>query len=111
LRYCSSQVYFVPTLTTFALPFTLPFIDISFTFPTSLTLHLNVNEESDIESGDEDDGRYSQADGTAGKKDGQNTGEISVQGERRKSYVVTKWEERGPLDTIVGFGGKTIEKL
>jgi len=107
----SSQVYFVPTLTTFALPFTLPFIDVSFTFPTSITLHLNVNEDSDIESGEEDGGRSSQKDGDAGKRNGQNAGQISVQGERGKTYVVTKWEERGPLDTIVGFGGKTIEKL
>lgn len=89
----------------------MPFIDVSFTFPTSITLHLNVNEDSDIESGEEDGGRSSQKDGDAGKRNGQNAGELSVQGERGKTYVVTKWEERGPLDTIVGFGGKTIEKL
>ena len=97
----SSQVYFVPTLTSYGLPFALPIIDLSFTFPTSLTLHLNMTEESDIESVDEDDFRSRSRSG----------GDSSSSGEREERYVITKWEEKGPVDSIIGFGGKTVQKL
>jgi hypothetical protein len=96
-------------LTTYGLPFALPIVDVSFTFPTSLTLHLNVNEESDIELEEEDHGNYSDDQGL--KEGRQSTEEIALEGERSKTYVITKWEERGPFDTVIGFGGKTVERL
>lgn len=104
----SSQIYFVPTLTTYGPPFALPLIDVSFTFPTSLTLHLNMNEDDDFESVGQDDSRTRSRIASAGDDE---AGGLNEGGEKQKTFVITKWEEKGPLDAVIGFGGKTVNKL
>ncbi|KAG7530664.1 hypothetical protein FFLO_04890 [Filobasidium floriforme] len=95
----NSQVYFVPTLTTYGPPFALPLVDVSFTFPTSLTLHLNMNEDDNFESVGQDEARTRSEIASSGGE------------EKQKTFVITKWEEKGPLDAVIGFGGKTVNKL
>jgi hypothetical protein len=107
---CSStQVYFVPTLTTYGLPFTMPLVDLSFTFPTSLTLHLNMNEDDDQESVDENESRTRTRSASSGNEEEARRSNASR--EKEKMFVITKWEEKGPLDAIIGFGGETVKKL
>lgn len=77
----------------------MPLVDVSFTFPTSLTLHLNMNEGDDFESVGQDEARTRSEIASSGGE------------EKQKTFVITKWEEKGPLDAVIGFGGKTVNKL
>lgn len=111
----------LPTLTTYALPFALPFIDISLTFPTTLVLHLNINEDNDLDAADndskiEDAGLYSDDDEqdsyrTGKRRDTAESGELALDGEKSRKYVVTKWEEKGPLDRVLNSFGGIVNRL
>lgn len=86
----------------------MPLIDVSFTFPTSLTLHLNMNEDDDFEIMGQDDSKTRSEIALSGNDE---AGRLNEGGEKQKTFVITKWEEKGPLDAVIGFGGKTINKL
>jgi hypothetical protein len=86
-------------LTTYSLPFSLPLINLLFTLPTTLVLHLNNNEDG--EADEEDAALYSDEEGDADTDDAPN-GELKLDGERERRLVVTKWEEKSFLDTLLG---------
>jgi hypothetical protein len=91
-----TQTITLPTLTTYSLPFSLPLINITFTLPTTLILHLNENEDGEIDDADDaalhtDDEGVDEAD----------DGELKVDGERERRLVVTKWEEKSVLDSVL----------
>ncbi|KAJ9105090.1 hypothetical protein QFC20_004376 [Naganishia adeliensis] len=92
----SAQTLTLPTLTTYSLPFSLPLINLLFTLPTTLVLHLNGNEDG--EADEEDAALYSDDEGEA---DDAPNGELKLDGERERRLVVTKWEEKSVLDTLL----------
>lgn len=83
-------------MTTYSLPFSLPLINLLFTLPTTLVLHLNGNEDG--EADEEDAALYSDDEGEA---DDAPNGELKLDGERERRLVVTKWEEKSVLDTLL----------
>lgn len=50
---------------------------------------------------------------SVGQDEARTRSEIASSGgeEKQKTFVITKWEEKGPLDAVIGFGGKTVNKL
>ncbi|KAJ9099960.1 hypothetical protein QFC21_003968 [Naganishia friedmannii] len=91
-----NQILTLPTLTTYSLPFALPLIDIVFTLPSTLILHLNTNEDGEVE--DEDDAALHS------DQEGETTdanGELKMDGETERRLIITKWEERSVLDSML----------
>lgn len=68
-----------------------------------------MNEDPDLEVVNEDEDRIISRSTSLSKS--RSRAGSSSSGEREKRYVVTKWEERGPVDSIIRFGGKTVQKL
>jgi hypothetical protein len=91
-----NQILTLPTLTTYSLPFALPLIDIVFTLPSTLILHLNTNEDGEVE--DEDDAALHSDEEV--ETEGTN-GELKMDGETERRLIITKWEERSVLDSML----------
>lgn len=85
------------TLTTYSLPFSLPLVNVTFTLPSTLVLHLNENEDGEIDDG-EDAALHTDEDEV---DDDVGDGELKVDGERERRLVITKWEEKSVLDSML----------
>jgi hypothetical protein len=72
-------------------------VNITFTLPTTLILHLNENEDGEIDDGD-DAALHTDDEGVDEAAD---DGELKVDGERERRLVVTKWEEKSVLDSVL----------
>jgi hypothetical protein len=93
-----TQTVTLPTLTTYTLPFALPLLNITFTLPSTLVLHLNENEDGEI---DEEDDIALHTDDEGVEDDAAEDGELKVDGERERRLIITKWEEQSVLDTVL----------
>jgi hypothetical protein len=71
-------------------------IDIVFTLPSTLILHLNTNEDGEVE--DEDDAALHSDEEV--ETEGTN-GELKMDGETERRLIITKWEERSVLDSML----------
>ncbi len=100
----SSQTLIIPVHTTYTTPFPLPLISLSFTFPSTLTLHLRPTSETNTEQDGTDDiedaGIYSD-DGEGEDQEGL---ELMDKSEEGKRYLVAKMVERGLVDKVLGDG-------
>jgi hypothetical protein len=67
-----------------------------------------MNEDDDFESVGQDDSKTRSEIALSGNDE---AGRLNEGGEKQKTFVITKWEEKGPLDAVIGFGGKTVNKL
>lgn len=93
-----TQTLTLPTLTTYSLPFALPLVNITFTLPTTLVLHLNENEDGEV---NEEDDVALHTDEEGVDDEAATDGELRIDGERERRLVVTKWEEQSVLDSVL----------
>lgn len=91
-----NQIFTLPTLTTYSLPFSLPLINIIFTLPSTLILHLNTNEDGEVE--DEEDAALHSDDEYDNTE---NNGQLKLDGETERRLIITKWEDRSVIDSML----------